>query len=164
MVFPSLSIMVASSQDANWALARQVGLDQAITSLEVIHTSQRPTWSYDVIQRIASVFAKAGFTLHGLEGDQFDMERINLGQKGRDEDIDHYCETLHAMSRAGLRMICYSFMAGLRAVRTTVSRRGRADAPVAAYDHAIADRELMRWMPSPLEPDGIAYAVTVLWN
>lgn len=48
------------------------------------------------------------------------MDKIILGQEGRDEQIEHFKKCLRAMGEAGISILCYNFMpASFRVGRTS---------------------------------------------
>ena len=90
-----------------------MGIDTAIAKLAPELTGHLPPWDYKSLENSKEIFASQGLDLIGLEGDQFDMNRIKLGLSGRDEDIDKYCAMLHNMGRLNINLLCYNFMAGI---------------------------------------------------
>ena len=99
--------------DLLWQLAAQMGVRYAICKCAPELTGMNPPWDIDALREIQRRFRDAGFTLYGLEGDQFDMQRIKLGREGRDEDIVRYCRMLRNMGELGIPLLCYNFMAGI---------------------------------------------------
>jgi len=92
------------------------------------------------MQRSCAVFKEHGFELIGLEGDQFDMDRIKFGKEGREEDIEKYCTMLESMGRLGIRLLCYNFMAGIGWYRTVTDVAARGGALVSGFSNEDAMR------------------------
>lgn len=120
-----LTMLVLPTADRRWALARQMGVRHAIAKLAPELTGKLPPWDYESLKSEVDRYAAAGFRIAGLEGDQFDMRRIKLGEPGRDEDIERYKRMLQNMGRVGIDLLCYNFMPlGWLRNRTQVKDRG----------------------------------------
>lgn len=117
-----------------WQLARQMGVRYAICKCAPELTGLKPPWDMDSLRAIQSRFAEAGFTLYGLEGDEFDMSRIKLGVEGRDEDIERYCQMLRNMGELGIPLLCYNFMVGIGWHRTHGDVPTRGGALTSRFD------------------------------
>ena len=91
---------------------------------------------------IQTRFREAGFTLYGLEGDQFDMRRIKLGLEGRDEDLERYCQMLRNMGELQIPLLCYNFMAGIGWHRTHGDVPTRGGALTSRFDIADVPKSL----------------------
>lgn len=117
-----------------WQLSSQMGIHHAIVSARQERTGLGPPWDLDALRQLQRVFAEGGFTIYGLEGDQFDMSRIKLGLPGRDEDIAHFCQMLRNMGELGIRLLCYNFMAQIGWFRSKADVAGRGGAMVSSFD------------------------------
>lgn len=117
-----------------WDLARQMGVCYAIVKAAPELTGLQPPWDLDSLRAIQRRFAAAGYTLYGLEGDQFDMRRIKLGLEGRDEDLELYCRMLRNMGQLGIPLLCYNFMAGIGWHRTHGDVPTRGGALTSRFD------------------------------
>lgn len=105
--------------------------------------SGRPApYDFEALKTIRQNFAEAGFTLYGLEGDQFDMSSIKLGLPDRDEWIERYQQMLRNMGQLGIRLLCYNFMASIGWFRTRTDIAERGGALVSEFDAEDA-RELV---------------------
>lgn len=116
-----------------WQLVRQTGVTHAIVKCAPELTGLKAPWDLDSLASIQRSFREAGLTLHGLEGDQFDMIRIKLGLPGRDEDIARYQQMLRNMGTLGIGLLCYNFMAGIGWHRTRTDVRARGGALVSQF-------------------------------
>ena len=85
-----LGMMLPVKPDIKWTLARQIGIEYAVTKAAPELSGQLPPWDFDSLRQTVRRFEEHGFRLYALEGDEFDMGRIKLGLPGRDEDIEHY--------------------------------------------------------------------------
>jgi mannonate dehydratase len=117
-----------------WQLARQMGIRYAIVNTKPARTGLNPSWDLESLRAVQSGLAEAGLTLHGLEGDQFEMNRIKLGSAGRDEDIEHFSQMLRNMAELGIPLLCYNFMAQIGWCRSKADVAGRGGALVSRFD------------------------------
>ena len=129
-----IGIMLPALPDIKWKLARQMGVDYAITKAAPELTGQLPPWDFASLRQVKERFEFSGFKLAALEGDEFDMSRIKLGLPGRDEDIDKYCQMLRNMGKLRIPLICYNFMAGIGWFRTKVDIPERGGALTSGFD------------------------------
>lgn len=115
-------------RDRSWDYAKQAGVMHAIVRCHPRDTGLAPPYDLDSLRSVQQDFAAAGLTVVGLEGDQFDMQRIKLGREGREEDLAHYRQMLANMGELGIRLLCYNFMAtiGWCRTHTHVPTRGGA--------------------------------------
>jgi mannonate dehydratase len=132
MVKPTM--MILPQVDRRWALARQMGVTDAIAKLAPELTGKAAPDDHDALRSEVERYADAGFRIIGLEGDQFDMRRIKLGLPGRDEDLERYRRMLGNMGRCGIHLLCYNFMP-LGWLRNRLGVEGRGGAVVTGYRH-----------------------------
>ncbi len=125
-------------------LCRQMGVTHAITGA--------PFWDIGRDQYAAAArklrddFAEAGFTIAGIEGHPVAFEKIKLGLDGRDEEIRNTNAAIEALSKAGIHMICYNFMAGLGWYRTTFDIPARGGASTSEFSQDDANKQgLTEW-------------------
>lgn len=129
-----LADFLPAQPDLRWQLARQMGVRHAICKCAPELTGMNPPWDLEALRAIQGRFAEAGFTLLGLEGDQFDMSRIKLGLEGRDEDLERYRRMLRNMGELGIPLLCYNFMAGIGWHRTHGGAVTRGGALTSRFD------------------------------
>lgn len=115
-------------------LVRQMGVRYAIAKLAPDLTGAAAPDDFAALQEAKDRFADAGFDLIGLEGDQFDMNRIKFGLEGRDDDLERYGEMLENMGKLGINLLCYNFMAGIGWYRTQTDVPERGGALVSSFD------------------------------
>lgn len=129
-----------------WDYARQLGIRHAICKCAPELTGMPPPWDLEALRTIQQRFADGGFVLYGLEGDQFDMQRIKLGLPGRDEDLARYQQMLRNMGTLGIPLLCYNFMAGIGWHRNHANTPARGGALTTSFD--------VRDVPATLTPAG----------
>jgi mannonate dehydratase len=117
-----------------WPLCLQMGIKHAIVNAKSERTGLGPPWEIDSLRQLQQNFEDAKLQIYGLEGDQFDMNRIKLGLDGRDEDIEHFCQMLRNMAELGIPLLCYNFMAQIGWFRSKSDVKGRGGALVSRFD------------------------------
>ncbi len=128
-----IALALPSTPDEKWILARQIGVHYAISGLGA---GTGPI-AFEKLLRLKTCFADAGISLAGLEGDPINMQRIKLGQPGRDEDIERFQEVLRIMGTLEIPMICYNFMARIGWYRTSVTIPDRGGSLVSGFDYEL---------------------------
>jgi len=128
-----LSFFLPAKPDLKWQLGRQMGIKYAIAKLHPDLTGIAPPSDIDALAEVQKRFEEGGYTLYGLESDEFDMSRIKYGLPGRDEDMEQYCRMLYNLGELGIPMICYNFMP-TGWFRTRVDLRGRGGAFTSGFD------------------------------
>jgi mannonate dehydratase len=88
----------------------------------------------ETLQKLKEGFAEAGIAIAGVESHPVSAERIKLGVEGRDEEIENYKWAIEALSKVGIKMICYNFMAGLGWSRTRSNLPERGGALTSEFD------------------------------
>ncbi len=123
-----IGMMLPAKECTQWELAVQLGIKYAITKAAPQLTGLKDPSDYQSLKTVRDTFNKHGLQLYGLEGDEFDMDRIKLGLEGRDEDIEKYKKMLENMGSLGIKMLCYNFMGGVGWYRTdnNIIERGGA--------------------------------------
>ncbi|WP_374138020.1 MULTISPECIES: mannonate dehydratase [unclassified Sphingomonas] len=130
-----LTMLIPPAVDRRWPLASQMGIRHVIAKLAPELTGKLPPWDYDSLRSEVDRYAEGGFRIAGMEGDQFDMTRIKLGQPGRDDDIELYKRMLQNMGRCGIDLLCYNFMP-LGWLRNRLNIADRGGATTTGYTHA----------------------------
>ncbi len=124
--------------ERKWTLARQIGVNHAITKAMPSLSGKPAPYDLASLRSIQQEFSEVGFILHGLEGDQFDMQSIKLGLANRDEWIERYQQMLRNMGQLGIRLLCYNFMASVGWYRTRTNVVERGSALVSEFNHEDA--------------------------
>ena len=165
-----------------WQLARQVGVDYAVTILPYdppLPEQTAPTnwpkihgmlplaaiprdadgsypWDYASLARVKARYAEAGLELAVVESSP-PMEQVRLGLPGRDEEIEQIGAMLRAMGRLGIGAWCYNFLAVASWARTSMATPARGGALVTAFNLAAA--------PAVVDaPGGVALTHAQLWD
>jgi len=89
-------------------------------------------------QKTKDAWAAAGMTIAGVEGHPVPFDRLKLGTEGADEEIENTKWAIEALSKVGIDMICYNFMAGLGWTRTNTKVPERGDALTSEFDTEAA--------------------------
>jgi mannonate dehydratase len=141
-----LALALPPENEERWTLARQIGINHAIVSLNRILSRTKPEQYLDAIAKIKAKYKASGLTIAGVESHPVAAEKIKLGLPGRDEEIANYCAVIEAMGKVGIPMCCYNFMAGIGWFRTKVDVPERGGALTSEFDYSIAEqRGLTRW-------------------
>ncbi|HSF53966.1 MAG TPA: mannonate dehydratase [Algoriphagus sp.] len=126
-------LLPAKFDERKWTLAKQIGVDYAITKAAPELKGELPPYDFETIKSIKSNFHNKGLDLIGLEGDQFDMSSIKLGLPDRDQWIEKYILMLHNMGKLEIPLLCYNFMASIGWFRTRVDIQERGGAQVSGF-------------------------------
>lgn len=129
--------------ERKWSLARQVGINYAITKAMPELSGKPAPYNFEVLKAIKGEFKEAGFELYGLEGDQFDMSPIKLGLSNRDECIENYRQMLRNMGQLDIRLLCYNFMAVIGWFRTKIDVPERGGALTSEFDNQQIEHDLV---------------------
>jgi mannonate dehydratase len=131
MVEPAL--VLPPTRDDRWQLARQMDVSKA-----VIHPLEigdgRTEWSLEDLQALVASLAAADLEFAVLEGSVPITEEIRLGLPGRDADIAAFKRFIRDCGEAGIPVICYDWMAGIRWARTATDVPSRGGAYVSEFD------------------------------
>lgn len=134
-----LADFLPPQRDRSWDYALQAGVTHAIVRCHPRDTGLNPPWDRDALHTVQQRFAAAGFTVAGLEGDEFDMRRIKLGLPGRDEDLALYGRMLANLGELGIGLLCYNFMATIGWCRTHVRVPARGGALTNRFQRSALD-------------------------
>lgn len=130
--------------------AQQLG----VTGLQLFPdpTVDKPYWAYDHLEELQASCRKYGLKLESVASHLY--TGIMLDLPNRDEQIEHCCETIRNMGRAGVPILGYDFMPN-SVWRTSLTQAGRGDAQVTAFDQSIvasvdhAEQRAFAVNPSP---------------
>lgn len=134
-----IALMPVPLDDSALRLAAQIGVSDIVTGRPAEDSG--PVWDFLALLRLRQRIEAAGLRLGVIEGIPV-SDNIKLGLPGRDEDLNHFCESLANMGAAGIPILCYNFMTAFGWLRTSLADRGRGGALVSSYRH-----ELMRQAP-----------------
>ncbi len=141
-----LAELCVPGEDSKIRLARQVGVQNAIVSVNgALEKVSRGEYA-KALAEIQANFKAAGMTIAGVESHPVAAEKIKLGLPGRDEEIENYLAALQALGQVGIPMVCYNFMAGLGWYRTRSDVPERGGALVSEFDNRVATQQgLTEW-------------------
>ncbi len=134
-----LTELLGNPQSTDVKIAKQVGVNQVITGggLSAVRKEQY----VETLQKVKQAFADVGMDVAGMEGHPVPFERIKLGLEGRDEEIENTKWAIEALSKVGINMICYNFMAGLGWTRTNPAVPHRGGALTSEFDFEAARKQ-----------------------
>jgi mannonate dehydratase len=146
------ALVLGPGETSRFRLARQIGVNHAIaTVLPALAKVPRDRY-LETLTKIKADYEAAGLTIAGVESHPVPAEKIKLGLPGRDEEIGNYRAVIEALSRVGIHMICYNFMAGLGWYRTAVNIPERGGALTSEFDNSAAQKQgLTKWGEIPEE-------------
>jgi mannonate dehydratase len=117
-----------------WRLARQAGVNHAVTGLPREDGGAERPWDYASVRRVKTRLEEAGFDVAVIESSP-PMQKIRLGLPGRDEEIEWFNTMLTNMGELGIPVVCYNFMAHFGWTRTHTDIPWRGGALVTGYKH-----------------------------
>ncbi|MGH3705358.1 MAG: mannonate dehydratase [Agromyces sp.] len=148
-----LSEFLPPRPESSWKLIRQVGVDNVVGVLNGGEQDQRMfasvgsagweiedreevPWSLAALRHNKELYEQWGFSLIATE-DTAPMDRIRLGQDGRDEQIDQFIEQIRALGALGVPTMAYNWMAITTWGRTDTALPDRGGALVTGYTRAV---------------------------
>jgi mannonate dehydratase len=131
-----LTELLGSPQSTDVKIAQQVGINWVITGGGIGRV--RKEQYVETLQKVKQQFADIGMQIAGVEGHPVPFEKIKLGLDGRDEEIENTKWAIEALSKVGINMICYNFMAGLGWTRTKQDLPERGGALTSEFDAEAA--------------------------
>ena len=123
---------VTGASDSDLRFLRQMGVTDVVSSLGGVEPGS--VWEFEPMLALKNKVENAGLRLAVFEGIPV-TDRVKLGQQGRDQDIENYCESLRNMGRVGIPVLCYNWMVGFNWLRTSFSSPARGGALATAYNH-----------------------------
>ena len=97
------------------------------------------TWPLESLERLAAQVDAAGLSLAVVESIPV-HEDIKLGRPTRDRLLDQYCESVRAMGRVGVPVLCYNFMPIFDWTRTDLAMPMPDGSTALSYDDAALSR------------------------
>ena len=120
--------------DEAMRLATQIGISDIVAGRPAGDSG--PVWDFMALLRMRQRVEAAGLRLSVIESIGV-PDSIKLGLPSRDEDLDHFCQSLSNMGKAGIPVLCYNWMAVFNWMRTSMADRGRGGALVTSYNHDL---------------------------
>jgi mannonate dehydratase len=141
-----LALAIGLAPEDRLRLATQMGVSHVIAGVTGALAKVSRDQYVPVLEKIKADYKAFGLTIAGVESHPVPAERIKLGAPGRDEEIENYIAAIQALSKAGINMVCYNFMAGLGWYRTKTDLAERGGALSSEFDNQVAKRQgLTRW-------------------
>jgi mannonate dehydratase len=125
-----IALVLTPLSDANLRLAAQIGVEDIV--------SRYPGIDPVKLGQLQSRITDAGLRLAVIEG-YLPMDRIKLGQPGRDEEVEQLQTLIRNMGAARIPILCYNFMAGGDWSRTSYTTRERGGALVSSFDARLIE-------------------------
>ncbi len=127
-----LSELFGNPQSTDVTIARQIGVTHVITGMGLGRV--RKEEYLESARKTKDAWAAAGMTIAGVEGHPVPFDRLKAGVDGADEEIENTKWAIEALSKTGINMICYNFMAGLGWTRTNTKLPERGGALTSEFD------------------------------
>jgi mannonate dehydratase len=129
--------VLGSPDSTDVKIAKQVGCNYVITGGGLARV---PKEQYlETLQKLKADFTAVGMKIAGVEGHPVPFDKIKLGLDGRDQEIENTKWAIEALSKVGVDMICYNFMAGLGWTRTKTNLPARGGALTSEFDIEAAN-------------------------
>jgi mannonate dehydratase len=148
-----LATVLTPLSDANLTLAAQCGVTDVV--------ARYPGTEPDALLRLRDRIESFGMHLSVVEG-YLPIEQIKIGRDDGTE-INLMKALLKNMQRAGIRLLCYNFMAGTDWVRTRLDEPERGGAKVTAFRLADVEKA-MSLTSSPSSVDRYSISEHELWR
>ncbi len=128
-----LATVLTPMSDENLALAAQCGVTDIVT--------RYPGPELGDLLQVKSRIEEFGLRLSVIEG-YLPIENIKIGRDDGSE-LQQLKSLVRNMGKAGIRILCYNFMAGTDWVRTRLNAPERGGAKVTAFDLRDAERAVL---------------------
>ncbi len=115
----------------------QMGLRHVVATMRLRGTVEQQC---EQVTTIKAAYEAAGLKIVGVESAPVSFEKMKLGLDGRDEEIQNFINAIQALSQAGIKMICYNWMAGLGWTRTDQRVPFRGGAITSEFDLKAAEQ------------------------
>jgi mannonate dehydratase len=117
---------------------RQVpGINGVITTLYGVPPGE--VWKKEAVLALKKEVEDAGLVIAGIESVNI-HDSIKTGGKERDAYIENYIAVLKTLGEAGIRLVCYNFMAVFDWTRSDLAKLRPDGSTVMAYEQALIDQ------------------------
>ena len=117
-------------------LVRQCGIEDAVGCMDWSRGLEVPDealpWSFNSLKQQQQRYREFGFKLEVLEN-RPPMEKIKLGQPGRDEEIEQVLVLIRNLGRLQIPVWCYEWMPVFNWIRTNPKVPSRGGALVSGF-------------------------------
>jgi mannonate dehydratase len=127
-----LSELFGSPESQDVRIAKQLGVNNVIAGMQLSRVRREEY--VDLARKTKDAWDAVGMKIVGVEGHPVAFEKLKLGIEGADEEIENTKWAIEALSKAGINMICYNFMAGLGWTRTNTKVPERGGAMTSEFD------------------------------
>ncbi|MBM3335402.1 mannonate dehydratase [Candidatus Sumerlaeota bacterium] len=136
-----LAMMLPPTPSPRWKVAKQCGVNHAVTTVSPERTGIARAWDLDNMALVQKNFEAAGLKVAAIEGPGVPMNKIKLGLPGRDEEIEIFCALIRNAGELRIPTICYNFMAAIGWSRTAVNVLERGGALTSEFNQADAEKK-----------------------
>ncbi len=127
-----LSELFSNPESQDVKIARQLGVTHVIAGIYLSRV--RREQYLEEARKAKDAWTAAGMDVVGVEGHPVAFEKLKLGVDGAEEEIENTKWAIEALSRVGINMICYNFMAGQGWSRTNTKIEERGGALTSEFD------------------------------
>lgn len=121
-------------------MAKQLGSEGFHFNTPPIATNDEKHWTVDALKWLKEYTEKFELKLEMIENVPIRFfDKIIMGAKGRDEQIENYIKTLRNMGEVGIPILGHHFCPTW-AWRTSITEPYRGGAHVSSYDRSIEDK------------------------
>ncbi len=96
-------------------------------------------WTSEALEDLRERVERAGLTLSVIESIPV-HEDVKLGRPDRDDPIDRFVESVHAVGNAGVPVVCYNFMPVFDWLRTDLAMRMPDGSKTLAFSGDVLER------------------------
>ncbi len=141
-----LAMILGPGESDRAKLIRQIGITHTIAGVAGALGKVPKNQYVDTLAKLQKDYKSYGLAIGGVESHPVAANKIKLGLPGRDEEIENYIAAIHALSRVGINMVCYNFMAGIGWYRTRMDAPERGGALTTQFNYDEAEKEgLTKW-------------------
>ncbi|MGY8826865.1 MAG: mannonate dehydratase [Candidatus Latescibacterota bacterium] len=114
----------------NLQLAKQIGVSEVVV--------RYPGNRVEDLEKLVEEAAQSEVKVSVVEG-YLPIERIQLAQDGREEQLDELVQLVRAMAACGVGVLCYNWMALTDWTRTSLTTPGRGGALCTEFNRELAE-------------------------
>lgn len=131
-----IGLRMGPTPGIRWQLVQQMGVNRAVVNFPNTDDDTKP-WAYGPLRRLQEALNEHGFTLAATES-RPPMEKIVLGQDGRDEEITEVKRCIRNLGKVGVDVYCWVWTENpLGVLRTNREIEGRGGSTQGQYDHSV---------------------------
>lgn len=119
-------------------LSEQIGVTHGVAGTTGILRNIPHSQYADAVAKLKTDYEAVGLKIAAIESHPVDANKIKLGLPGRDEEIANYIAAIEALSKNGIDVVCYDFMAGIDWYRSNLHVPGRGGVSTMDFDIATA--------------------------